>query len=278
MRRFCQTRPRVDEVTRHCNPTRVSAPERHIPLLTVILLSLHHVRRRLERLAAHRVRSRRLHVRRRSSVPPRRPYPRARSELLKTLGVPLVVDDLYSLDPAALHDFAPVRALIFLFKWLPSGPTPTPAQGGTPAHDFPGFFAQQVVANACATLAVLNAVANIPRLRTGPDLAALLDFTLGMDALTRGLALTSADWLRAAHNALSPPAAVSLDGLGLPKGKAEDAYHFVVYVPVGGRVYELDGLRDAPLDHGAFVDRGEGWLAIARCVAALPLPLARTPR
>lgn len=159
-----------------------------------------------------------------------------------------------------------MRALIFLFKWLPSGPEPTPTFGGTPSPDFPGFFAQQVVHNACATLAVLNAVGNIPSTPSGADLANLFEFTQGMDAQTAGIALTGADWLRAAHNALSPPSAVSLDGLGLPKEKGEDAYHFVVYVPVFGRVYELDGLREAPLDHGGYEESGEGWLKVARRV------------
>jgi len=47
-------------------------------------------------------------------------------------------------------------------------------------------------------------------------------------------ALTSATELRAIYNSLSPPNAVSLGGLDLPRGEAEDAYHFVVYLPVHG--------------------------------------------
>jgi ubiquitin carboxyl-terminal hydrolase L5 len=49
---------------------------------------------------------------------------------------------------------------------------------------------------------------------------------------------------------LSPPSAISLDGLDLPKGESEDAYHFIVYVPVGDTLFELDGLKRHPVNHG----------------------------
>ncbi|KAF8070362.1 ubiquitin carboxyl-terminal hydrolase [Lyophyllum atratum] len=185
------------------------------------------------------------------------------TELLKTLGVPMIVDDLYSLDPDTLASLQPLHALIFLFKWLPSSADSPDTSAGQYDPDFPGFFAHQVVNNACATLAVLNALGNIPSLSTGPQLAELNSFTTGMDPQTRGMVITSADWLREAHNALSPPSAVSLDGLGVSK-KSEDAYHFVVYLPFMGAVYELDGLKQYPVRHGSYEERGEGWLKTAR--------------
>ena len=172
------------------------------------------------------------------------------------------MDDLYSLDSDSLAALQPLPALIFLFKWIPSSSEST---SGTNDPDFPGFFAHQVVNNACATLAVLNALGNIPSLKTGAQLTDLMQFTAGMDPQTRGLVVTSADWLREMHNALSPPSAFSLDGLGLPK-KAEDAYHFVVYLPVMGALYELDGLKSYALQHGSFTESGEGWLKTARSV------------
>ena len=189
--------------------------------------------------------------------------PFARSELLKTLGVPLVVDDLYSLDPESLAQFQPLHALIFLFKWV-SGQSGEPSSGGQYDPEFPGFFAHQVVNNACATLAVMNAIANIPGLQMGEQLAELFSFTTGMDPQTSGMAITSSDWLREAHNSLSPPSAISLDGLLDPPKTSEDAYHFVVYIPYAGAVYELDGLKQSPVRHGGYSESGEGWLAKAR--------------
>jgi len=114
-----------------------------------------------------------------------------------------------------------------------------------------GFFAKQVVNNACATIAIVNALGNIPEVTVGPILSNLFEFAPGMDPLTLGEALTSATELRTIHNSLSPPNAVSLDGLDLPRGEAEDAYHFVVYLPVHGTLYELDGLKRAAVSHGS---------------------------
>ncbi|THH29859.1 hypothetical protein EUX98_g4339 [Antrodiella citrinella] len=184
------------------------------------------------------------------------------SQLLKTLEVPLVVDDLYSLDAESLSEFQPLSAFIFLFKWVQS---PTSPMAGTFDSDFPGFFAHQVVNNACATLAVMNALGNIPGLPMGSQLSDLISFTTGMDAQTRGMVITSSDWLREAHNILSPPSSVSLDGLELPK-TSEDAYHFIVYMPYMGSVYEFDGLKSHPINHGAYIETGEGWIAKARDV------------
>lgn len=200
-----------------------------------------------------------------SFLPPFSLQPVFSRELLKTLGVPLIVDDLYYLDPASIAEMQPLHALIFLFKWIPTSGEATSATKGEYDRDFPGFFAHQVVNNACATLAVLNALGNIPSLTTGPQLAELTSFTTGMDPQTRGMVITSADWLREAHNSLSPPSAISLDGLGLPK-TSEDAYHFVVYLPAMGSLYELDGLKEFPVRHGSYDEAGEGWIKTARCV------------
>lgn len=83
---------------------------------------------------------------------------------------------------------------------------------------------------------------------------------------TRGEVITSDAFFRTAHNSLSPPPSVSLAELDLQRNKSDEAYHFIVYLPHNGSIYELDGLKRSPVKHGAYETTGEGWVAKARQV------------
>ncbi|KZT61994.1 hypothetical protein CALCODRAFT_490546 [Calocera cornea HHB12733] len=190
--------------------------------------------------------------------------------LLQSLGCStLIVDDLWTLDdPELLASLQPIHALIFLFKWIGGGEEEEGGElkgGGRYDEDFPGFFAHQVVNNACATIAVLNGVFNVPSVPMGADLTMLREFSAGMDPLMSGYSITNSAPVRNAHNALSSTAnsPFSIDPSLHDQNEKEDAYHFVVYVPVAGQLYELDGLRRAPVAHGGW-EGGEGWLDVAR--------------
>jgi ubiquitin carboxyl-terminal hydrolase L5 len=92
----------------------------------------------------------------------------------------LQVDDLYSLDPSTLASLQPIHALIFLFKWVspePEGSTNDQAMkksggeivGEEEAAACGVYFATQVINNACATIATVNAVSNMVILDIGCD-------------------------------------------------------------------------------------------------------------
>ena len=46
-----------------------------------------------------------------------------------------------------------------------------------------------------------------------------------------------------------------------PAREDDDVFHFVAYVPRGGKVYELDGLKQGPINHGEYLDGN--WLDVA---------------
>lgn len=84
----------------------------------------------------------------------------------------------------------------------------------------------------------------------------------------QGVAISSSDPIRKAHNAFGRTDAFLNDGKYVSRNRAsEDVFHFVAYVPKDGTVYELDGLQSGPIAVGK-VEGDDGdetkWLSIAR--------------
>ncbi|KAJ1720029.1 hypothetical protein LPJ53_005285 [Coemansia erecta] len=188
------------------------------------------------------------------------------TELIQNMGVSDVqVEELYSLDSASLRELEPVYGLIFLFKWQAAGsPGGAEAQAGQGAADEQSntenvYFAQQVVTNACATQAILSVLLNRPEIDLGPMLQGFLDFSSELPADMRGLALSNSDEIRAVHNSFVRPEAFLGEQESREATESDDLFHFVSYVPKDGRLYELDGLKPGPVDHGECAD----WMARA---------------
>ncbi|GAA5869102.1 hypothetical protein JCM8547_008698 [Rhodosporidiobolus lusitaniae] len=184
--------------------------------------------------------------------------------ILSDLGVRgLEVEELWGLDSNLLRDLHPIHAFIFLFKWVGHG-DPEKMDGKLEEPDGPHYFAHQVINNACASIALLNAVLNIqdPNVQLGVELSNLQAFSDGLDAETRGWTLSNSEKLREVHNSFARSDPFHLEE-HRPQDEHEDAYHFIAYLPIGGVLYELDGLKQKPVSHGK-IEEGKGWEEMAK--------------
>eukprot|EP00634_Sargassococcus_sp_CCMP2135_P014500 CAMPEP_0198661092 /NCGR_PEP_ID=MMETSP1467-20131203/39969_1 /TAXON_ID=1462469 /ORGANISM="unid. sp., Strain CCMP2135" /LENGTH=312 /DNA_ID=CAMNT_0044397515 /DNA_START=42 /DNA_END=980 /DNA_ORIENTATION=- len=171
--------------------------------------------------------------------------------------------ELYSLDEESFADLTPY-GLIFLFKWTGEDKDDTREATAEPPAGL--FCAKQMVSNACATQAILGVLLNLEErqgLALGSTLSELRTFSADLPYDMRGLAIENSEAIRTAHNSFARPEPfVSEEKLA---GKDDDVFHFVAYVPFRGRVYELDGLRNGPIDLGSFEF---SWVSVARAAVA----------
>jgi len=106
--------------------------------------------------------------------------------------------------------------------------------------------------NACGTIAAVHAAGNLARsgvLQAAPGgrFEHFLDGTLGKSPEEIGWALADAEELHEASEA----AAKSRQAQTRTPGRNDKVdCHFVVFVPVQGRLVELDGCMGQPIDHG----------------------------
>ncbi|XP_022110846.1 ubiquitin carboxyl-terminal hydrolase isozyme L5-like [Acanthaster planci] len=172
------------------------------------------------------------------------------TELIRGFGVTgAQVEEIWTLDDeASLARLKPVHGLIFLFKWQ-AGEEPS----GAVVQDSrleKIFFAKQVITNACATQAILSVLLNCQHedIDLGKKLSEFKEFTSSFDPTMKGLSISNSEVIRQVHNGFSRQQMFEFDSS--LANKDEDAYHFVGYIPISGRLYELDGLKEGPVDLG----------------------------
>lgn len=178
------------------------------------------------------------------------------TSLIENLGVQNVqFEELLTLDPSDLTALQPLYGVIFLFKYPTDKPYATPDGPVDGVFDQAAsehiFFAAQTIQNACATQALLSVLMNqTNHVEIGEKMKDFREFTMVLPPEFRGEALSNSDLIREVHNSFARSSPFA-DETQRPDAETEDAFHFIAYTPINGKLYELDGLQPAPIQHGA---------------------------
>ncbi|CAM9010875.1 unnamed protein product [Wickerhamomyces anomalus] len=150
-----------------------------------------------------------------------------------------------------LTSYNPLYGVIFLFKYGEVDQTSAPLDGEYDESNESIFFARQRIQNACATQAVLNILLNRNDIDLGPELSNFKEFVGSFDADLKGETISNSDLIRTIHNSFSSPNSFVDESQQSYKPDDDDElFHFIGYVRIDGNLYELDGLKKAPINHG----------------------------
>ncbi|XP_061473918.1 ubiquitin carboxyl-terminal hydrolase BAP1 isoform X1 [Rhineura floridana] len=200
--------------------------------------------------------------------------------LVEDFGVKGVqVEEIYDLQSKCQ---GPVYGFIFLFKWIEERRSRRKVstlvdETSVIDDDIVNnmFFAHQLIPNSCATHALLSVLLNCSSVDLGPTLSRMKEFTKGFSPESKGYAIGNAPELAKAHNSHARPEPRHLPEKqnGISAVRTMEAFHFVSYVPIKGRLFELDGLKVYPIDHGPWGE-DEEWTDKARRVIMERIGLA----
>ncbi|KAG5676580.1 hypothetical protein PVAND_006403 [Polypedilum vanderplanki] len=200
--------------------------------------------------------------------------------LLEDFGVNGVqVEEIYDLKKPIE---GPVYGFIFLFRWIEERRARRKLAESIDIYQRDEnivnsiFFAHQIVPNSCATHALLSILLNCSNIDLGSTLGRLKNHTANMTPENKGYAIGNTPELAFAHNSHAMPqarrrlervtGATSSSRIGIPTSRVTcEAFHFISFVPINGHLFELDGLKPYPMDHGAW-DPNEEWTDMFRRV------------
>ncbi|KAI9144850.1 ubiquitin carboxyl-terminal esterase L3 [Paraphysoderma sedebokerense] len=185
--------------------------------------------------------------------------PEVLNKFIQELGVPNMFGfcDIFGLDPELLAMVPPgVQAVIFLFpvsekyeKFRVEETERLKKEGQKISSKV--YFMRQTIANACGTIAVVHSLCNnIESLAIGDSpIKRLFDATTNLSSDERGKYLESCKDIAKSHETTAQ------EGQTAPlEADADVDLHFVALVNVDGDLYELDGRKPFPINHGKCTD------------------------
>ncbi|XP_050300326.1 ubiquitin carboxyl-terminal hydrolase [Anthonomus grandis grandis] len=177
------------------------------------------------------------------------------------LGVPeqWTIVDVYGIDSDALAWVPrPAIALILLFpysdkflEYAKEEAEKIKEKGQVLVDDI--FYMKQYVSNACGSMALIHAVANNTdkiELKDGVFKKILKDCK-DMTPEERGELLSKVNEDSDAYKLIAAHQELAKEGQTEANPEEKVNHHFVAFVQKGGWLYELDGRKDFPINHGA---------------------------
>lgn len=143
-----------------------------------------------------------------------------------------------------------------MYKWEAKSNVESSRRSDELDFDSDVFFAKQEISNACATQAILHILLNNDSegFERGEILSNFLSFANDLPSDMRGLCLSNSLEIRQAHNEFGNLEEYLAFGDEdeedkKDKDKSQEPFHFVAFIPKHDAIYELDGLKEAPLKH-----------------------------
>lgn len=165
--------------------------------------------------------------------------------------------DVYSLDePEQLaHIPRPALALLVIIPLTPAWDRSRKAEDANKepytgfGPDEPVIWFKQTIGHACGSIGLLHSLINGPAvdfIKPDSDLAVLRSLAIPLDMTRRAELLYNSEPFELAHK--------SVEQAGDSYADPSDGGHFVSFVKSGGKLWELEGSRNGPLERGRLAD------------------------
>lgn len=190
--------------------------------------------------------------------------PDVMNKFIHLLGVPEKwnIVDVYGLDGEALAWIPrPVVALILLFpcsdKFYDHAKQEAEAikeKGQVVVDDI--FYMKQYVSNACGSIALIHSVANnADRLQLQEGVfKKILEDSKHLTPEQRGEMLSKVNSNSEAYKLITAHQELAMEGQTEANPNEKVNHHFVAFIQKGGYLYELDGRKEFPINHGPTTD------------------------